>query len=823
MSKDPQDPGISRRELLGTLGKAAALTLVLPPFLRGELAAEAAVGAPPAVAGGAAASPLVALAGPDRVAVKPAAAPARTYLNGWAGYGEPAWRREPWKALPPVAPGPAATVRWSRQSGPGDVVFGDARALVTTASFEKPGAYVLRLTAENGQERVTSDFQVSVDAPPPADALEPVETRGYRVDGPIWGRTSKALIVSWIPQCVAQLERTDLVRGSGGLDNFVEAAKALRGEPHGRHKGYVFSNAYVHNTVEAMCVALMVDARGDREIEAAQATMRSTLERWIPVILAAQHPDGYLQTAYTLRDPARWHERWTVEARGNHEGYTAGYFLDAAIVHHVATRGADRRLYEAARKLADCWDAHLGPPPKQAWYDGHEAMEMALVRLARHVDEVEGPGQGERYFRLAQFLLACRGRGDRGEGRDHGEQVAGYEYDQSQAPVEQQYEAVGHAVRAGYLYSAMTDVALVTRDPDYLSAVRSLWQSIAERKYYVTGGIGSGETSEGFGPEFSLPNDGYCESCSSCAEIFFQARVNRLYHDARAADLLEDALYNALLGSIDLPARHYYYDNPPDGNVPRYVWHDCPCCVGNIPRTLLSLPTWTYARAREGVYVNLYAGGTVTVHDVAGTAVELVQETDYPWNGRVRIRVTPESARAFTLWLRLPERAPSGLYRATPVAAGNVAIRVNGAPVQPPVRRGYAVLTRRWTAGDTVELLLPLPVQRLHAHPRIKQLAGRVALKRGPLLYNIESADNGITLALDRRAPLRAEWRPDFLGGVTVIRGRFANGAPLLAIPNFARYNRASPTEYPQEPEKPADGSAPRPLPATSLVWIREA
>lgn len=869
MSHQHENQGISRRELLGALGKAAALTVVLPPVLRDALSAEP---VPPhaGAAAEAAESPLKAVAGPDRVAVQSAggatrASGAKTYLNGWAGYGEPPWRREPWhKPVAPV-PGPAATVRWSKEAGPGDVAFEDATSLVTTATFAQPGTYVVRLTAENGESKTTTSFTVTVEPPPRAEAADIVEARGYRIEGPVWGRTTKALITTWIPQCVAQLERTDLTRGSGGLDNFVEAAKALRGEPHGKHKGYVFSNAYVHNTVEAMCVALQVDAHGDAEILAAQAAMRATLDRWIPTILAAQHPDGYLHTSFTLRDTSKWRERWTPEARGNHEGYTGGYFIDAAIAHHRMTGGHDRRLYDAARKLADCWDAHIGPAPKQEWYDGHQAMEMALIRLARYVDETEGDGAtaaasggvaagktpgapggpaagntaaasggvaatkaaagpGERYFRLAKFLLDCRGRGDRGEGAEHGPGNAGYEYDQSHAPVVQQYEAVGHAVRAAYLYSAMTDVAMRTRDADYTSAVRSIWKSIAERKYYVTGGIGSGETSEGFGPEYSLPNDGYCESCSSCAEIMFQARMNRLYRDPRAADLLEDALYNALLGSLDLQGKHYYYDNPPDANVVRYVWHDCPCCVGNIPRTLLSLPEWTYLRARDGLYVNLFVGGSVHVEDVAGVGVRLVQETGYPWNGDVRIRVHPERPAAFALRIRVPNRAPSPLYRATPASPGDIAIRVNGRAVRAPVERGYAVVSRRWAPGDVVDLSLPMTVQRLHPDPRIKQLAGRVALKYGPLLYNIESADQDISLALDARAPLVPEWRPDLLGGVTVIRGRFVSGAPLLAIPNFARYNRAAqPTEYPLDPPKPADGSAPKPFAATSILWIKEA
>ncbi|HEX9109366.1 MAG TPA: hypothetical protein VF832_19120, partial [Longimicrobiales bacterium] len=337
MPDQPVQPGINRRELLGALGKAAALTLVLPPVLRDGLAAAPAggPGAPAAPsAGGADAGvaefpPLVAQAGPDRIVVKAAGETGRTYLNGWAGYTPPPWAREPWHKPLPDVPGPAVRVRWTREAGPGDVAFADASALVTTATFEKPGEYVLRLAAENGQQRLTSDFRVRVEAPPPPDALELVEARDYRIEGPVWGRTSKALITTWLPHCVAQLERSDLKTGEGGLDNFIEAAKALRGEPHGKHKGYVFSNAFVHNTVEAMCVAQLVDAGGDPEIVKAQEDMRATLERWIPIILAAQHPDGYLQTAYTLRDPARWLERWTPEARGNHEGYTGGYFIDA--------------------------------------------------------------------------------------------------------------------------------------------------------------------------------------------------------------------------------------------------------------------------------------------------------------------------------------------------------------------------------------------------------------------------------------------------------------------------------------------------------------
>ena len=239
----------------------------------------------------------------------------------------------------------------------------------------------------------SSSLKVKVLLPPKDNRLDVVYTKRYKIDNPLWNDRAKALITSWIPYCVTQIERTDLTLGEGGLDNFIEAAKALRGEPHGKHKGYVFSNAWVHQTIEAMCIALMVDPKGDTEIIAAQEKMRVTLEKWIPIILAAQEPDGYLQTAYTLRDTSRWKGRWEPRTRGNHEGYVAGYFIESAINHYTLTEGKDKRLYNAAKKLADCWVANIGPG-KKGWFEGHQEMEQALVRVGRFVNELEGMGMG---------------------------------------------------------------------------------------------------------------------------------------------------------------------------------------------------------------------------------------------------------------------------------------------------------------------------------------------------------------------------------------------------------------------------------------------
>ncbi|HTL72169.1 MAG TPA: beta-L-arabinofuranosidase domain-containing protein [bacterium] len=678
-----------------------------------------------------------------------------------------------------LKPNSAPKILWSKSSGPGEVSFADAQTGVTTATFSKPGAYVLKLAAGEGKLVSSSTLNVKVATPPPADRLDVVYTKRYQIDNPLWNAKAKALIVTWIPHCIDEINRTNIPanQGDGGIDNFIEAAKALRGEPHGPHKGYVFANAWVHQTVESMCIALMVDPQGDKEIIAAQEKMKATLEDWIPKILAAQEPDGYLQTAYTLADRRQWPSRWNPAQRGNHEGYVMGYFIESAINHYTLTGGTDKRLYNAAKKLCDCWVANIGPGKKE-WYDGHEQMEQGLVRFGRFVNDVEGGGKGDSYIALAKFLLDCRGR--------HG----GSEYDQTQSPVQQQYEAVGHAVRASYLFSAMSDVAAETHDTDYQSAVLSLWDNLINKKYYVTGGIGSGETSEGFGGNYSLPNSAYCESCSSCGLIFFQWKMNLAYHDAKYADLYEETMYNALLGSTDVQGAHFYYDNPLVEDKARYAWHVCPCCVGNIPRTLLMIPTWTYVKSDEGIYVNLFIGSTINVERVAGTDVQMVQKTDYPWNGKVSITVNPKQTKKFSVFVRVPDRTTSELYTPTPQVSGIKSLVVNGDKISPKIENGYAVITREWKAGDKIDFELPMGIQVVRADERIKADRGLVALRYGPLLYTIETADQPkLDLSPDLKS-LTPAWRGDLLGGVMVIQGKWSNVSPLLAIPNYARQNR---------------------------------
>ena len=320
----------------------------------------------------------------------------------------------------------------------------------TTATFSAPGDYVLKLTAADGQLRGDDTLQVHVVPPPPVQPLRPVATTRYIVTSPLLRERLKQVIIHWIPHCYEKLSEPNLPEG--GIENFVQAGNKLAGRPSARPSRSAVAQRLRPQHGRVDVPGLVFDPQGDREIIAAQTAIQKKLDDWIPKILSAQEPDGYLQTYYTLSGRKRWTNK------GDHEGYTAGYFIEAALAHYLMTGKTDDRMYRAARRLADCWCDHIGPAPKKSWYDGHEELEQALVRLGKFVDAEEGPGKGRKYIELARFLLDCRRNGE--------------EYDQSHLPVTRQYEAVGHAVRAAYLYSGMAGVAMETGDVDYAKRAR---------------------------------------------------------------------------------------------------------------------------------------------------------------------------------------------------------------------------------------------------------------------------------------------------------------------------------------------------------------
>lgn len=642
-----------------------------------------------------------------------------------------------------------------------------------------------------------------------AGTFDRVEPDRYTVSGSFWPARIKHLIVHHVPYAMDMIEQD---RSEWKIFARFKAVAAKRaGENVENPLMHNWAEAPLLNTFESMCWALTVDAAGDREIDEAQQRIRDGIERWIPVILNAQEPDGYLCTDAQMRGYPRFYSPDyaatnvppNIPTEDTHEGYLMGYLMECAIAHVRATGSGDLRMYHAAKKAADLLCASLGDPPKIPWQPDHAGLEMALVRFATLTDEIEGPGTGSAYIELAHWLLKTRGVTP-----PHTDQ-----YRQKNKPLAEQKEPYGHAVMFGYLYAGGADIARVTGDTGLQTVCDRLWNRLVNGKMYITGGVGS--QNEEFGASFDLPNDSRLgESCANIGNLFFQSNMNLLHADARYADVAEIALYNSILGSLALHEPKWQYFNQLDqheSDHPTGRHNRKPdCCVGNISRTLLRLPTWIYAKTDKAIVVNQFIGSRVTLRRVAGVDVTLEQKTDYPWSGKVSLLVHPEQPASFSLQIRAPGRRAAKVYTGTPEVSGIESLTVNGESVAGSIEHGYVSITRTWSPGDRIDLTLPMPIQRVHADERIKANANRVALMRGPLVYNIESCDlagdrtlDDVALAGD--APLAACWNDDLLGGVMTLRGLFADGSSLLAIPNFARMNRACTNGV-----------------ARSIVWIKK-
>jgi DUF1680 family protein len=575
--------------------------------------------------------------------------------------------------------------------------------------------------------------------------------------------------------------------------NFERAAAALRGETltDKEPPGYPFDDTDVYKVLEGASYSLSVHP---------DAKLESYLDGLIAKIGAAQEPDGYLYTTRTI-DPEHPHEwagkkRWEMEKVDSHELYDLGHLYEAAVAHYQAT--GKRSLLDVALKTADLLDRTFGPGKRPIW-PGHQITEMGLVKLYRVTGE-------QRYLDLAKFMLDARGPdGDTGAGRT---------YNQSHKKVVEQTEPVGHAVRATYMYSGIADVAALTGDMAYLNAIDRIWENMVGRKLYLTGGIGATGSGEAFGHDYELPNmTAYNETCAAIGNDYWNFRLFLLHADARYIDVMERTLYNGLISGVSLDGKSFFYPNPLEskGQHQRSPWFGVACCPGNITRFLASVPGYVYAQQGDALYVNLFVGSQAEIKLDNGRTVKMVQETRYPWDGHVKMTVNPDESGQFTINVRVPgwardEAAPGDLYRFQDKVNETVALKVNGKPVTLKLEKGYARLNRNWKRGDVIELALPMPVRRIVANEQVEADRGRVALQRGPLVYCAEWPDNPggrvRNLMLPDVAKLTAEFKPDLLNGVTVIKGKAfalssdAEGKAIkteqdfTAIPYYAWANR---------------------------------
>jgi uncharacterized protein len=617
--------------------------------------------------------------------------------------------------------------------------------------------------------------------------VKPVPFTAVRVNDGFWAPRIETNRKITIPFAFQKDEET------GRLDNFVRAAKALRGEPfdNKRPPGYPFDDTDLYKVIEGASYALTVTP--DPKLEA-------YIDGLIEKIKAAQEPDGYLYTARTINplSPHPWagSERWKVESVDSHELYNFGHLYEAAVAHFQAT--GKRSLLDIAIRTADLLDRTFGPG-KQVIWPGHQITEMGLAKLYRATGE-------KRYLDLAKFMLDVRG--------PDGRQGSGRNYNQSHAKVVDQTEAVGHAVRATYMYSGMADVAALTGDTGYVNAIDKIWENVAGKKLYITGGIGSTGSGEAFGRNYELPNmTAYNETCAAVGNDYWNHRLFLLHADAKYIDVMERTLYNGLISGVSLDGTTFFYPNPLEsqGQHERRPWFGVACCPGNITRFMASVPGYVYAQSGDTLWVNLYMGSTADIKLDNGRTVKVAQSTKYPWDGAVKMTVSPDKTGPLTINVRIPgwarnEVVSGDLYQYADKPAGQPTLKVNGRPVAMKLDKGYVALKRTWKAGDIVELNLPMPVRRVRSNELVAANKGRVAIERGPIVYTAEWADNPNgkvrNLMLPDSAALTTEFRPGLLKGVTVVKSRAVaysfdaegkvNKSPqeFTAIPYYAWANR---------------------------------
>ena len=575
--------------------------------------------------------------------------------------------------------------------------------------------------------------------------IDPVPFTSVKVTDNFWGQRLQASREVTIPLAFSKCEET------GRYENFVKAA-----HPSDTYKveGFSFDDTDVYKTIEGASYSLQTYP--DKKLQ-------KYIDSVLVIVAGAQEPDGYLYTARTMnpKHPHNWagKERWVAVENLSHEFYNLGHMIEGAVAHYQAT--GKRNFLDIAIKYADCVCREIGNGPQQKKYvPGHQIAEMALVKLYMVTGD-------KKYLDQAKFFLDTRGYTSRKDA-----------YSQAHKPVVEQDEAVGHAVRAVYMYSGMADVAAITGDSSYIKAIDKIWDNIVSKKIYITGGIGAHHAGEAFGNNYELPNlSAYCETCAAIGNVYMNYRLFLLHGDAKYFDVLERTLYNGLISGVSLDGGSFFYPNPlsSNGKYSRKPWFGCACCPSNVSRFIPSLPGYVYAVKNDQVYVNLYLSNKAELK-VDKKKILLEQETGYPWNGDIRLKIT-QGNQDFTMKLRIPgwvrgNVLPGDLYSYADNQKPAYQVSVNGQTVESDVNDGYLSIARKWKKGDVVEVHFDMIPRIVKANPKVEADHGRVAVERGPIVYCAEWPDNRFnvhSILLNQHPQFKVTDKPELLYGIRQI------------------------------------------------------
>lgn len=578
----------------------------------------------------------------------------------------------------------------------------------------------------------------------PLKMIEQIDFSHVKINDNFWSPRLSKHVSATLPVCIDQIENQ-----TGRIRNFENAAKG-----EGEHSGIFFDDSDVYKALEGMAYSLINNP--DPELE-------KKADEWIDKFAAAQQPDGYINTFYTLTELDK---RWT--NMDKHEMYCAGHMIEAGVAYYQAT--GKRKLLDVCIRMTDHMMSQFGPG-KRHWVPGHEEIELALVKLYQTTQE-------QKYLDFAYWLLEERGHGH-GTMGDEGKWDPVYYQDI--VPVRQLTDISGHAVRCMYLYCGMADVAALKNDTGYIAAMDRLWDDVVHRNMYITGGIGSSRDNEGFTEDYDLPNlDAYCETCASVGMVLWNQRMNQLTGDSKYIDVLERSLYNGALAGISLGGDRFFYVNPLEskGDHHRQEWYGCACCPSQLSRFLPSIGNYIYASSDDALWVNLYIGNTGQIR-IGETDILLTQETDYPWDGSVKLTISTSQPLEKEIRLRIPDWCKT------------YDLSINGKRINVPKEKGYAVI-KDWKSQDVIALDMDMPVEIVAADPHVKENFDKRAIQRGPLVYCMEEIDNTEyfdQIQLSPSTTFQTAFVSDILNGIKTIK---TNGRAQSAtfIPYYAWDNR---------------------------------